>query len=172
MTISKYTLVHYSPEGRKLLGKKADAGRVGTKALTKATDCSKMVKGAKKAALRTSAPNPSRRNFRRCTGARKAGQVQPTQLTVGIWDLGAWLSNLSQLVETFNRAQTTIVFYEVKAMVPAGMISRPERMTSWLTDNLERKLKAAEKKRLSITLLRTTFLHSPSQFDKTSAPIM
>ena len=56
MTISKYTLVHYSPEGRKLLGKKADAGRVGTKCSPKRPTAQKVLKGAKKAALRTSAP--------------------------------------------------------------------------------------------------------------------
>lgn len=65
---------------------------------------------------------------------RKAARAQHLRVTVGIWSLNAWLGDLAELIEALNRTQNTFVFYEVEATVPAGLISRPERMNSWLTE--------------------------------------
>ena len=58
-------------------------------------------------------------------------------VTVGIWSLDAWLGSISQLIEALNQKQSTFVFYEVEASVPAGLISRPERVIPWLQEALE-----------------------------------
>lgn len=54
------------------------------------------------------------------------------QITVGIWSLDAWLGSISNLIEALNQQQSKFVFYEVEASVPAGLISRPERVIPWL----------------------------------------
>jgi hypothetical protein len=58
-------------------------------------------------------------------------------VTVGIWSLDAWLGSISELIEGLNQKQGTFVFYEVEASVPAGLISRPERVIPWLQEALE-----------------------------------
>jgi hypothetical protein len=60
------------------------------------------------------------------------------RVTVGIWSLDAWLGSLSRLIEALNHAQRTFVFYEVEASVPAGLISRPERVIPWLDEALQK----------------------------------
>jgi hypothetical protein len=157
MTIPKYTLIHYSPAGRKLLGKKADAGRVGTKRSAKRSTVRIVLKAKTRGSRSTllgflASPTPSNAPARRNTG-----QSRPIVQTVGVWDLGAWLSNLPKLVEALNRAQKTIVFYEVKATVPAGMISRPERMISWLSEILKGKLKKSDKDQIKDNVIANDF---------------
>jgi hypothetical protein len=51
-------------------------------------------------------------------------------VTVGIWSLDAWLGDLDRVVAGLNRVQNVFVFYEIEAMVPSGIVSRPERMIS------------------------------------------
>jgi hypothetical protein len=61
-------------------------------------------------------------------------------VTVGIWSLDAWLGDLEKMIAVLNRTQDTFIFYEVQAIVPAGLISRPERMIPWLTEGLGESL--------------------------------
>jgi hypothetical protein len=56
----------------------------------------------------------------------------PPRIVVGVWSLDAWLGKLSDLIEKLNRIQAAFTFYEVQAAVPAGLISRPERLVLWL----------------------------------------
>lgn len=58
---------------------------------------------------------------------------------MGIWTLDAWLGSISQLVETLNEKQGTFIFYEVEAGVPAGLISRPERVIPLLDEALKKE---------------------------------
>jgi hypothetical protein len=51
--------------------------------------------------------------------------------TVGIWDLGSRIVRLPALVEKMNAAQPAFLFFEVKAGIPAGLISQPERVVKW-----------------------------------------
>lgn len=52
-------------------------------------------------------------------------------VTIGLWSLEAWLGNLTDLIDALNDTQSTFIFYPVEAVVPAGLISRPERVISW-----------------------------------------
>ena len=90
------------------------------------------------------------------SGRRFGSPPKPDRrVTVGIWSLDAWLGSLSQLVDGLNQTQRTFVFYEVEARVPAGLISRPERVIPWLeealkknpSDDLRESLAQAKEKR-------------------------
>lgn len=59
---------------------------------------------------------------------------QPKVITVGIWDLGARVSRLPRIIEVLNAAQGLFAIFEVEAAIPAGMISRPERVVAWLRE--------------------------------------
>ena len=47
--------------------------------------------------------------------------------------MDAWLGNLVELIDGLNSTQNAFIFYPVEAAVPAGLISRPERVIPWLT---------------------------------------
>lgn len=59
---------------------------------------------------------------------------QPNVLTVGIWDLGAYVGRLPQIIEAMNVAQDAFAIFEVEAAIPAGMISRPEKVVAWVRE--------------------------------------
>jgi hypothetical protein len=69
---------------------------------------------------------------------------QPKVVTVGIWDLGARVGLLPRVIETLNQAQPAFTFFDVQAAIPAGMISRPERVVAWAQERLGKKLPKAE----------------------------
>jgi hypothetical protein len=50
---------------------------------------------------------------------------------VGIWDLGAYVGRLPQVIEAVNRAQDELVFFEAIAAMPAGTVSQPSRVRAW-----------------------------------------
>ena len=50
---------------------------------------------------------------------------------VGIWDLGAYVGRLPQVIEAVNRAQNELAFFEALAAMPAGTVSQPERVRAW-----------------------------------------
>lgn len=52
------------------------------------------------------------------------------RITVGIWSLDAWLGDLYALIENLNSRQRAFVFYEIELLVPAGLVSRPEKIQS------------------------------------------
>lgn len=53
---------------------------------------------------------------------------------VGIWDLGAYVGRLPQVIEVVNRAQAALVFYEALAAMPTGTVSQPSRVRAWSRD--------------------------------------
>jgi hypothetical protein len=74
------------------------------------------------------------------SGRRFSSPPRPDlRVTVGIWSLDAWLGSLSDLIDGLNSVQRTFIFYEIEARVPAGLISRPERVIPWLEEALEKK---------------------------------
>jgi hypothetical protein len=79
------------------------------------------------------------------------------RLTVGIWSLEAWLADLGGLIEGLNRAQSTFVFYEVDAAVPAGLISRPERVSAWYKEESGRKPGKGVREHLEDNLIADDF---------------
>jgi hypothetical protein len=52
---------------------------------------------------------------------------------IGVWDLGAWLSNLPQLLNRLNAVQRSFSFFLVQAMVPSGLIREREGVIAWFT---------------------------------------
>jgi len=52
-------------------------------------------------------------------------------VTVGLWDLGTRAGNLPKIVSRLNEGQKTFTFYDLQAAVPAGLVSRRERVLSW-----------------------------------------
>jgi hypothetical protein len=52
---------------------------------------------------------------------------------IGVWDLGAWLASLPQLLNRLNAVQQSLTFFMVQAMVPSGLIREPEGVIAWLT---------------------------------------
>jgi hypothetical protein len=51
-------------------------------------------------------------------------------VTVGIWDLGAFAAWLPSWLSVMNRAQATFTFFQVRAAVPVGLVSRPTRIAA------------------------------------------
>jgi hypothetical protein len=51
---------------------------------------------------------------------------RPLPITIGLWDLGAWLGGLHRIVEAMNDAQGVFIFFEVKASVPVGLAKARE----------------------------------------------
>lgn len=49
------------------------------------------------------------------TAARAKGSMK----TVGIWDLGAWVGGLPDIVKSLNEAQSSLLFFEAQAALPA-----------------------------------------------------
>ena len=62
--------------------------------------------------------------------------IERQTIITGIWDLGAWLGMLPEFVNELNSAQDIFIFFEIKAPVPSGLISRPKGMVKWLTERL------------------------------------
>jgi hypothetical protein len=60
-------------------------------------------------------------------------------VTVGLWDLGTRAGNLPKIVSRLNEGQKTFTFYDLQAPVPAGLISRRERILSWAEKHGGRK---------------------------------
>jgi hypothetical protein len=78
--------------------------------------------------------------------------------TAGIWDLGAWVGGLPRIVEAMNKAQPELVIFEVQAAVPAGLVSRPERIAAWAEEVLARKLRPTERAEMQSSILDVELL--------------
>ena len=47
---------------------------------------------------------------------------------VDIWDLGAWVGGLPRVIETLNRCQSLIAFFEIQAPLPPGLVSSADHL--------------------------------------------
>lgn len=77
--------------------------------------------------------------------------------TVGILDLGAWVSRLPDLLKVMNKSQDALVFLEVQTPVPAGLIKTKEPLARWAEKLLGRSLKEEESKDLMRNMLADEF---------------
>jgi hypothetical protein len=55
----------------------------------------------------------------------------PHVYRVGLWDVSSQVGRLPDIITALNAAQRTFAFFELQAAVPAGLISRPERVEEW-----------------------------------------
>lgn len=64
---------------------------------------------------------------------RMVDQVQRSRSqTVGVWDLNSYVARLDQILTTMNEAQQWLVFFDVHAAVPAGLVLPAERVKEWV----------------------------------------
>ena len=82
---------------------------------------------------------------------------QPKVVTVGIWDLGARVGRLPQMIESLNAAQGAFAIFEVEAAIPAGMISRPERVVAWVREQVGRAPNRKERSEIENNMIAEDF---------------
>ena len=76
---------------------------------------------------------------------------------VGLWDLGAWLGGLARIIEAMNNAQDRFVFYDIKAIVPAGIIGRPERIVEWISEHSDEPPSRQARKEIKNNIIANDF---------------
>lgn len=64
-----------------------------------------------------------------------------------MWDLGAWVGGLPDVVAALNASQAVIGFYEIQAAIPAGLCKEPSALKDLATASLERPLTPVERRR-------------------------
>ena len=79
--------------------------------------------------------------------------------TVGILDLGAWVSRLPELLQVMNTSQDSLVFLELQTPVPAGLIKTKEPLTLWAREHLGRPLEEKESDELMRNMLADEFYY-------------
>lgn len=67
---------------------------------------------------------------------RSVSEVQraPRVCKVGLWDMSSQVGRLPSIVAALNEVQPAFAFFELQAAVPAGLLSRPERVWQWASD--------------------------------------
>jgi hypothetical protein len=81
----------------------------------------------------------------------------PDVVSVGILDLGAWLSGLPVLLEVLNKAQAVFRFVEIQAPVPSGLLKASNVIELWAAQHLGRSLKKTEKAQLEGNVISDDF---------------
>ena len=86
----------------------------------------------KKGPTKSRVAGPAKRKLQKA-----ASQPTPSSagLRIGVMDLGAYLGDLSSLLNALNHAQTLFQLFEVQAPIPGGLIKTPEGMTQWAAEN-------------------------------------
>lgn len=75
---------------------------------------------------------------------RRLSLQATTATTVGILDLGAWVSRLPDLLQVLNKAQSRYTFLEIQTPVPSGLIKTKEPLVAWAEKQLGRRLRPRE----------------------------
>jgi hypothetical protein len=99
----------------------------------------------------------SKRVTARASRLIKSLVESPEVLTVGILDLGAWLSRLPLLLEVLNKAQTVFRFVEIQAPVPSGLLKASNVIELWAAKHLGRSLTNTEKAELDGNVISDEF---------------
>jgi len=81
---------------------------------------------------------------------------------VGLWDVGARIGYLQELVECLNASQASFMFVEVSSPVPSGLISTPERITEWARERKHR-WSAADRESLVHNVIAEDFFDQAEQ---------
>ncbi len=79
--------------------------------------------------------------------------------TVGVLDLGSWVSRLPKLLKVMNESQDSLVFLEIQTSVPAGLIKTKEPLEKWAVTLLGRPLKKKESSDLFRNMLADEFFY-------------
>ncbi|WP_448102317.1 hypothetical protein [Luteibacter jiangsuensis] len=79
--------------------------------------------------------------------------------TIGILDLGAWVSRIPKLLRVMNASQDRLIFLELQTPVPAGLIKTKQPLMLWAAEQLGRSLTPSEKKDLMRNMLANEFYY-------------
>lgn len=80
--------------------------------------------------------------------------------TVGLLDLGAWVTGLPKLLEVLNDCQSRFVFLEVQTPVPAGLVKEKENLVAWAEKQLgKKKLARTDRSDLGRNMLADEFMY-------------
>lgn len=89
---------------------------------------------------------------------RGAAEVQsPPRMMVAIWSLEGWLEDIAGMIDRLNAVQSTFEFYEIDAVVPAGLISGPERVASWFREMSGQKISKRHRDQLEDNIIANDF---------------
>jgi hypothetical protein len=77
--------------------------------------------------------------------------------TVGIWDLGAWVGEMPEILATMNGAQQQLRFFEVHAAIPAGLTSTKQRVIKWGEARLGTELSPRNKREITNSIIDEEF---------------
>lgn len=93
-------------------------------------------------------------------------------ITAGIWDLGSWTSRLGNVIERINAAQSIYEMKLVEASIPAGMVSRPERVIAWAEEQLGRRIRGSERKEFEDNVIADEFFVRADRVRRNIIPTM
>jgi hypothetical protein len=79
--------------------------------------------------------------------------------TVGLLDLGAWVSELPRLLEALNNAQRRFVFVELQTPVPAGMVKSEMSLETWAEKLLGKQIEPSARAELQKNMLANEFMY-------------
>ncbi len=88
---------------------------------------------------------------------------QPKVTTIGIWELGTNAGFLPRVIEKLNLAQPSFTFFKIQAAIPAGMVSQPARVASWVRENLGRSLSKSERENMDNNIIAEDFFKRAEQ---------
>jgi hypothetical protein len=91
-------------------------------------------------------------------------------ITAGIWDLGSWAARLGGVIERINAAQPIYEVKLVEASIPAGMVSRPERVIAWAAEQLGKSIRGAERKEFADNVIADEFFVRAERVRRNIAP--
>ena len=74
------------------------------------------------------------------------GRTPVSAKTFGIWDLGAWVGGLPDVIQVMNQAQERVMFFEVQSAIPSSIVSNKRRVIEWAEQQLKRPQTAREKR--------------------------
>ena len=80
----------------------------------------------------------------------KLFNAAPDPVTVGVWNLGDWLGYLPEWLEVMNKHQSRYRFFTIEAMVPLGMVRRPEGVIAWAEQTAHKTLDKTVKAQMKI----------------------
>jgi hypothetical protein len=69
-------------------------------------------------------------------------QRSKSVITVALWDLGAHVGLLSEVIDLLNQSQPVFTFFNLQAPVPAGLVIQAENFAAWARRRIGKKVDA------------------------------
>lgn len=78
-------------------------------------------------------------------------------VTVGIWDLGAKIGGLSDIIDVINKVQPAFTFFELRAPVPGGLVIQSEVFNQWARKRMGTQISKGEHQKLKNNFMFNDF---------------